>query len=71
MLRALKRYFFFLALKIFIFVLVFSYSCPTFFPIALLCPVPPTPTVNPPNVCAHESSTCALIVTFKYTKEYL
>ena len=37
--------------------LLFSYSCPTFFPVALLCPPPTTPTVNPHTiVCAHESS---------------
>ena len=35
--------------------LLFSYSCPTFFPIAQPYPVP-TPTVNSPIVHAHESS---------------
>ena len=40
------------------FLLLFSYSSPTFFPKAFPYPISPTPTVNPPIVHAKESSIC-------------
>ena len=40
----------------FILLLLFSYSCPVFFPIALPYLAPPLPQSISPVVCAHQSS---------------
>ena len=52
----MRKYFFYFYFLIGNDFLLFSYTCPTFLPIALPCLTPPLPQSIPPIVRAHESS---------------